>query len=115
MGLDTYALNSTATDSLPDQLFTHIEPCLIGGMFSGNGGGASFRGKCYSEYVESVTGVSLYQEEIPTDTVKMMADKLESASKEIPQYGDPTFQEKKALAQWFRVVANENGTVGGWW
>jgi hypothetical protein len=51
-----------------------------GGMMSGPGN-ESFRGKVYNAIVEEITDVSLYGDpetnEIPNETVKQMADKLD--------------------------------------
>ena len=47
---------------------------LCGGMYSD--GVTSFRGKVYDMFVGEITGVSLYQEWIPPETIAEMADAL---------------------------------------
>ena len=124
MGLDTYAVygrdhhkyTKEGDNHLPDELFP--ENRLCGGMFSG--GGNSFRGKVYSDYVEWVTDVSLYEELIDADLVKVMADQLNAVTEEdfnkwYSNNWKITYDEAKDLAKWFSVVAEEGGSVVGWW
>ena len=124
MGLDTYAAygkdhNNYVEDGsnlLPDAYFTKNNLC--GGLFSG--GGPSFRGKIYDDYVTWATGETLYNEEIDPDTVKHMADMLVKASfddfaRETGNSWEITEEDTKQLAEWFRVVADHNGIVVGWW
>lgn len=51
---------------------------LCGGMFSGPEGGActSFRGKVYSDFIESVSGISLYQDSIAGDEITIILESL---------------------------------------
>jgi hypothetical protein len=121
MGLDTYAVYDSlhpnyiqdGDNSIPDTLFPDNNLC--GGMFSGSG--ASFRGKRYNDYVEWVTGVSLYTELITSDIVKDMYISLKNA--DFRQYRCDnwgiTKEETKQLTEWFRVVSEENGSIAGWW
>lgn len=104
---------------------------LCGGMFSSHGEG-SFRGKAYDDLVESVTGVSLYQEEIPPRVVKKMSAAL--AAKEFESLpknfrsdghaGDPdngssdyavTREEYEDLRRMFAVYAKLGASLKGWW
>lgn len=126
MGLDTYAVYGRshhkydhtpgANNHLANELFP--ENRLCGGMFSG--GGNSFRGKVYADYVEWVTDVSLYEEIIHNDLVQVMADQLNAVTKEDFNNWDSnnwniTYEEAQDLAKWFSVVASEGGSVVGWW
>lgn len=121
MGLDTYAAYPKTPEEdkyklMEDSMFP--ANTLVGGMFSGSGN--SFRGKVYNDYVEHVTGISLYQEVIPNHHVHRMADLLEEA---IPNFrklkAEQNFhinlKESYMLAEWFRTVANQGGVVLGWW
>ena len=123
MGLDTYAMFPKEHESyyeggvntLPNEWFNHT---LCGGMLSGDG--SSFRGKVYNDYVHFVTGESLYQEEIPADRVKRMAEMLAKPGvfdKYQRARHDPYITEDQAvmLAEWFKVVADNNSVVVGWW
>lgn len=130
MGLDTYAAygkdhhrydpNPEASNLLPNFLFPDNKLC--GGMFSG--GGNSFRGKVYADWVDFCTGVSLYEEEIPADVVAEMYEDLsrltnpdnfaEFCNEGFNTYGI-SFEEVQDLLKWFEVVKNEGATVVGWW
>jgi hypothetical protein len=123
MGLDTYAVlpQRDANDQYvlaPKEAFAHIPPVLVGGFFSGHGDAPSFRGKIYDRYVTTVTGKTLYQTYIPPDKVKVMADKLSAVLEDHPDsefiYGI-SCEEAKALAEWFRVCADNGYAVVGWW
>jgi hypothetical protein len=123
MGLDTYAVYGRdhnkyvkgGDNNIPDELFPDNRLC--GGMFSG--GGNSFRGKVYADYVEWVTDVSLYEELIDADLVKVMAEQLSAVTEDkFNQFDNEwgiTYDEAKDLAKWFSVVADEGGSVVGWW
>lgn len=105
---------------MPQKFFAEVPNVLCGGLFSGNGAGPSFRGKIYNELIEELTGVSLYQEEIPNTVVKGMADSLGVLlvtginSRQCKKIGIKEV-EVESLAKWFRVVADNNGIVVGWW
>lgn len=131
MGLDTYAgitkfhkdWDSTKDSDkefqlLKDDLFIGINLC--GGMFSG--GGSSFRGKVYADYVEWATGESLYTETIEPSTVAVMASDLESALDEWEEFNTPemnnwgiTYDDAVGIAKWFRIAADNGAHVLGWW
>lgn len=122
MGLDTYAVlplplrqegGTDCYDLAPNEAFKEVPPALCGGMFSGHGNGPSFRGGVYADYVERVTGVSLYAEYIPPCTVKRMAEALEGATPEFED--DVTEEEAHALALWFKVCADNGYAIVGWW
>jgi hypothetical protein len=51
---------------------------LCGGMFSGPEGGvcSSFRGKVYSEFIEALAGISLYQDSIQGEELKYILTSL---------------------------------------
>jgi hypothetical protein len=115
MGLDTYAYDAVAKKPMKDELFGHVPQVLCGGLFSGNGGSSSFRGKVYAGYVQAVTGVSLYQEEIPNQIVKQMAELLAKPNGYIAFNHGVDTDEANALTLWFKVVADNNGIVVGWW
>lgn len=129
MGLDTFAVRNSAvadkTEPLENTLFPEdVIRHLCGGLFSG--GGASFRGKVYEDFVMFATNdqYTLYEEMIDNEDVAKIADALEDAANEDSfarfNYGGRngykiTLDEAKALAKWFRIVADEGGNVAGWW
>lgn len=76
MGLDNYWVKP---DSYKTFKLSEAEGLNIcGGMVSEHGCG-SFRGKVYNQYVEEITGVSLYQDRIYNYAVQQMAEALEGA------------------------------------
>jgi len=98
---------------------------LCGGIFSGSGEG-SFRGKVYDSIVETVTGESLYQEEINPSTVAKMASALQSTefesiplslrSPEGDGFGDGvTAHEYDDLRRMFSSYAELGASLKGWW
>jgi hypothetical protein len=141
MGLDTFAARYTPeylatpkekweelnpetrpnmTVDIDHSAFSEVPNVLCGGIFSGNGASNSFRGKVYSDVIQYLTGESLYQELIPPETVRAMADSLESKlamelSRKFYASYEISPEELKALAIWFRVVADQGGVVIGWW
>lgn len=123
MGLDTYA--DKAKELNVD--FASIAGRLCGGIMSQTGE-ASFRGKVYDDFVESVAGASLYQEWINPYEVKDIALALtkyvaEHTPKSHHQYllDNPMgithldFDEAKALAEWFTIASDNELAVRGWW
>lgn len=129
MGLDTYAAypknhpkyNPTegASNLLPEELFPKNHLC--GGMFSG--GGPSFRGKVYNDWVEYATEYSLYEEEISAEDVVEMYHRLSNANeltfKEFNDEGhnsyEISYEEVQDLLKWFEIVVSEEAVVIGWW
>jgi hypothetical protein len=111
MGLDNFWRVSGEQEGVVEGSFN-----ICGGMFSGSGN-SSFRGKVYNSLVEKITGVSLYQEEIPSNVVKEMADKLE----EQPYNGNWEHlfgineDEYKDLVGMFVKHAEEDHYLVGWW
>lgn len=104
MGLDSFWEHPTEGTPDPD-----FDPPLqlCGGMLSGNGQ-HSFRGKVYNEIVESVTGVSLYQERIPNSVVQQMAAKL---ALELTDGSD----ESADLVRMFLAYGAAGFDLIGWW
>ena len=128
MGLDTYAMreteefdenNDVVMTGLDDSLFDGIH--LIGGMCSGGSGSHSFRGKCYDDDVEKITGQSLYQESIAPVTVKEMARKItikvgqQEDCKHVGNDWDCESCRLTHLKRWFQVAAENDAYVVGWW
>jgi len=130
MGLDTYAAyredhhkfnnDPEASNLVPNELFPKNNLC--GGLFSG--GGNSFRGKVYNDWVEYCTGVSLYEEEIPADTVAEMYTALSKLTNPVV-FGEFNnsglnayqidFEQAQDILEWFKVVNDEGASIVGWW
>jgi hypothetical protein len=120
MGLDTYAARSAEGD-LPEedaQAFDNADLQLCGGMHSGSGG--SFRGKVYSDVVEHVSGVSLYEEWIPPDAVGAMAEAFdlcdpEAVESEMASRVHATSAlEVHELQRFFRICADRGLGLVSW-
>ena len=131
MGLDTYAAygkdhhkfsdDPKATNLVPNSLFPENKLC--GGLFSG--GGNSFRGKVYNDWVEYCTGVSLCEEEIPADVVEQMYKALSNQTNPVifAEFNNSgcndtyqiSFEEVQDLLKWFEVVKDEGASIIGWW
>jgi len=131
MGLDTYAAygkdhhkfnnDPEASNLVPDELFSKNNLC--GGLFSG--GGNSFRGKVYNDWVEYCTGVSLYEEEIPADVVEQMYKALSNLTNPVifAEFNNSgcndtyqiDFEHAQDILEWFKVVKDEGASIIGWW
>lgn len=122
MGLDNYACirRGDKLEPMPNSLFAANH--LVSGMFSMDTN--SFRGKAYNDYVQYVTGQSLYQELIEECAVVEMAKRLKKFA-DNAFAAEPGFEARNIyglnkdvaedLANWFQTVANNNGVVVGWW
>lgn len=121
MGLDTYAAPSPGGELDEDDksAFVTAQVQLCGGFHSGDGG--SFRGKVYADVVERVTGVSLYQEWIPPETVRAMAacftrSDPDSLAREMTDESNAvTANEIRSLGNFFGVCADRGLGLVGWW
>ena len=114
MGLDTLASRTPGRLSLTDEderAFDGLELC--GGIVSGGGG--SFRGKVYDGLVLGVTGVSLYQEWIPPETVGEMAEALERCDAESVAEPGSAPEVVRDLARFFRICDDRGLGLIGWW
>ena len=130
MGLDNYWVNGTDEEgrhtTIGDDGPTFDPPLkLCGGILSGNGDG-SFRGKVYAQFIEDISGVSLYGDSdtciVSKDDCKAVRDALmdidltkypesypendESPDPRYKGWQTPTQAEIKDLARMF------NGFVG---
>ncbi len=122
MGLDNYASRSPG-----DVVFTTEDQAafdaagveLCGGMMSGEGG--SFRGKVYLDVVDRVADVSLGQEWIPPETMREVAvafERCDPAEVVRASSGDHypvTEAEVRGLAAFFRLCADRELGLIGWW
>lgn len=61
-----------------ETLHPRMEVALCGGMFSGPGDKTceSFRGKVYSDFIEALSGISLYQDSISGDELEHILSSL---------------------------------------
>jgi hypothetical protein len=117
MGLDSIWINNGGSDNNNGTCPDFVPPLsLCGGILSGNGAD-SFRGKVYSCLISEVTGESLYQEEIPSDKIKGMAEKLNSASYNelwINEFG-VKYSEFIDLQRMFKKYSEAGFSLYGWW
>jgi hypothetical protein len=122
MGLDNYPARDPQGTLLPEdeEAFRKAEIRLCGGLFSD--GTTSFRGKVYNDLVEQVTGVSLYREWIPPETVREMAAALSLRSPEElarilmgEGHTEEHVREMKDLQRFFQICAERGLGLIGWW
>jgi len=123
MGLDNFA------SRIPDDLilteddlkaFEEASIDLCGGILSGEG--SSFRGKVYSALIEKVTGISLYDEWIPPETVKSMSEILSKYTAEelfmiinkVSAYDIHTEKTMASLQRFFQICAKRGLGIIGW-
>jgi len=121
MGLDTFASRSLDTIKLSDKdvaAFEKEDINLCEGMFSD--GGASFRGKVYFPIIMAVTGVNMYQEWIPPETVYEMWQAFENCDPD--QFTDDSSWNRHSdpdsineLRKFFKVCAELKLGLIGWW
>lgn len=120
MGLDTYASNSKDEICLTEEqerAFSEADITLCGGMFSGSGG--SFRGKIYIGLIYDVTGVGLFEDWIPPETVKKMYEKfVERDQNELEKLAEKHNRFPGVivdLQKFFKVCAEHNLGLINWW
>ena len=127
MGLDNYAARHAEGGLTEEdcQAFEEAGIDLCGGLESD--GTVSFRGKVYNTLVEEVTGVRLYQEWIPPETVAEMAAALnEYTAEELAEIWDEVDplpwedashspEETGHLQRFFAVCAERGLGLIGWW
>lgn len=113
MGLDNFWKNS-------DGQTAYIKEAsgVCGGMMSDNGE-SSFRGKVYYDIVKQATGVNLYDDKIPNEIVKKMADDLENydlKSYKNSGYGYPIDEKEfESLKKMFRLHADAGNFLVSFW
>lgn len=127
MGLDNYAARHPEGGLTEEdkQAFRDAGIDLCGGMHSD--GMISFRGKWYDPLVAHVTGVSLYQEWIPPETVREMSAALNRYSarrlariwdKVWPMRWEDSHHSEREVAdlqRFFAICAERGLGLIGWW
>ena len=122
MGLDNIISRTPEETTLSPEdarALTESGISLCGGMFSD--GVTSFRGKIYSTFVGEITGVSLYQEWIPPETLAEMADALAKVDPEtigaqldLGEHSTPSPGEVYDLQRLFRLCADRGLGLIAW-
>lgn len=125
MGLDNYAARHPkgGLTEEDERAFQEAGIDLCGGLESD--GVVSFRGKVYDPLVSHVTGVSLYQEWIPPETVREMAAALNRyTAEELAEIWDQVVpledafhsdNETANLQHFFAICAERGLGLIGWW
>ena len=121
MGLDNYFCKDAIIIEEIEWPDTH----LCGGLLSGGFG--SFRGKVYDDYVEKITGKSLYEDSIDTNSVREMGRKLRDHVQQLEHdlVSDDeeihigtfniTMKEAKDLATLFEFAASHEMELIAWY
>ena len=119
MGLDNYAARALG-EELTDEDIAAFEAegaNLCGGIVSGAAG--SFRGKVYSGLIGRITGQSLYEHFIPPERVKAMYEALRDCDPNEIDHRGHRFGEAEEpineLRKFFKVCAERNLGIVGWW
>jgi hypothetical protein len=122
MGLDTYASARHPTDEDWQDFHAQFGRTAEDDAAFEAVDGPYFRGKIFDELVRAVTGVSLYREWIPPETVRFMADALDDCSQATLdglRSSYPRFQDVDVdlefLRGFFRVCVDRHlGLAGSW-
>ena len=123
MGLDNYASRSPGDVVLSpedEEVFASAGVELCGGIVSGDGG-SSFRGKVYLDVVDRVAGVSLGQEWIAPEEIHRIwvaferADEQSVAAEAEGDHYPVTVEEVEQLRAFFRICAERDLGLIGWW
>jgi hypothetical protein len=122
MGLDSIISRSPNEVVLPAEDRRALNESgieLCGGI--GGDGVISFRGKVYDMFVLKVTGVSLYEEWLPPETISEMADALARVDPEtigeqlaLSEYFTPSPDEVRNLQKLFRLCAQRRLGITAW-
>jgi len=121
MGLDSIISRSPNKIVLPaaDKRALNESGIELCGMYSD--GITSFRGKVYDMFVLKVTGVSLYEEWLPPETISEMADALAKVDPEtigeqldLGEYFTPSPGEVRNLQKLFRLCAERGLGITAW-
>jgi len=119
MGLDTVAAHSLDDVDLTEedlQAFKDVGIPRVGIISADEIG--IFRGKVYEEVIRRITGVSLYQEWIPPETVVEMYQAIKayeiSKWQEDDENVDPEDVEHSDLCKFFKVCAERGLGLVAW-
>lgn len=119
MGLDSFFMKKLDEPDKDGNMFSIDEnfpdlPLAVG-IFSGGPGG--FRGKCYNDIIQQITGESLYQHIISPEKVKEMSDKLEASTSlgELMESNGWVEEDITALQKAFKYASDNGLTLLGWW
>lgn len=114
MGLDNYWV-----DKEKKQASIEGEFKVCGGMLSGHGND-SFRGKVYSDLIETVSGFSLYTDYLDPAVIQLIASRLEDypyeAANNCSDEEDGISEEEfKDLQRMFRAHADAGHGLTSWY
>lgn len=121
MGLDNYASRNPEEIELSEEDVRAFEEAgidLCGGIASD--GETSFRGKVYDNLITSITGVSLYNDWIPPETVRRMSEMLDRYDPEEvkndsnDRHYKNTPNEVRMLQKFFRICAERGIGIVAW-
>ena len=111
MGLDCFWKNKEGQTANIGKEFN-----VCGGMLSDNGT-TSFRGKVYAELIEQASDISLYQEEIDSETCRKISECLDKFDFE--RYDQSWWpvepDEFEQLKEMFRAHVEKGHHLVGWW
>lgn len=117
MGLDTFASRSPEDIELTEEdliAFSEANIELCGGVFSGGGNDGSFRGKIYALMILDITGISLYQEWIPPETVTEMYKALQTCDPQSDCGSSNSPQDVEDLRKFFMICSDRGLGLINW-
>jgi hypothetical protein len=119
MGLDNFII--VEDDALYYRINKELDNIFVMRGLVCSTGNHWIRGKRYNDAVETVTGQSLYQEEIDPKMVKRMSKlisktKVRDVRDYLLEFGDTEYEKHwKGVQKFFKVAAKYNASIGGWW
>lgn len=66
-------------------------------------GDRAFDGSAYDAVIAQITGISLIRDYIAPEVVAQMSARLDAVAEDDTLWADLTMEERRTLAQWFRV------------
>ena len=119
MGLDNWAMRGP-DEGLPEEDKAAFDEADIH-LCEFSGGDSSFRGKIYEIFVSDITDVSLHEEWIPPENIRVMLEAMERCDMEAFIAADDyhrgriTVEEAESLKRFFRVCVERGlGIIGSW-
>jgi len=111
MGLDNFWKKSFDSEEIFDLEF---DPPLklCGGLFSAHGSD-SFRGKVYAEFIEEVSGFSIYRD-LNNEEVHKISEKLNNY-KEFKESDEISLKEFEDLKRMFKAYAESDAVLIAWY
>jgi hypothetical protein len=121
LGLDTFAARTPEGKLTEEDVraFESADIDLCGGIYSD--GMVSFRGKVYADAIDLVSGVNIYEQWIPPEEVRAIADAFDRSDPEdverrtADDHYSVTSSEVRQLTDFFDICRDRGLGLVGWW